>query len=141
VGENTSQIEHEIRAEREELGRNLEDLEEKARQLADWRVHYRRHPEVFLGVAFGAGLLLAALAGEGRADSEEPAEPRYVSPRVPLRERSRKAAQVAETWGHISDAFLGLATAKAVDYIADHLPGFRDHYDRQSGGSARDIAV
>ena len=35
MGENTSQIEREIRAERTELGRNLRELESKARDMTD----------------------------------------------------------------------------------------------------------
>ena len=133
MGENTSQIEHEIRTEREELGRNLEDLEQKAKDLADWRVHYARHPEVFLGAAVGVGVLIGVLTSGGSSTTDEDLEQVYPREHVdarPLRERSRKAAQLFDTWGHISDALLGLATAKVVDTIAEFLPGFRDHYDR-----------
>ena len=140
MGEDTSQIEREIRIEREELGRNLDDLEQKAKDLADWRVHYARHPEVFLGAALGVGLILGALtAANGSESATESAYPRE---HRPLRERSRKAAQVIDTWGHVSDALLGLATAKAIDVIAEFLPGFRDHYERhQVTGAHRDVAM
>jgi hypothetical protein len=40
--------------------------------------------------------------------------------------------QLIATWGHISDALLGVATAKAVDAIAEYLPGFKDEYERQT---------
>jgi Protein of unknown function (DUF3618) len=36
MGESTSKIERDIAAERNELGRNLQLLETKARSLADW---------------------------------------------------------------------------------------------------------
>ena len=135
MGENTSRLEHEIRTERAELGRNLEDLEQKAKDLADWRVHYGRHPEVFLGLAAGAGLIAGVLASTGGSTAEAPvtAYPRESREHRPLLERSRKAAHLVETWGHISDALLGLATAKIVDSIADALPGFRDQYDNRVG--------
>ena len=32
----------------------------------------------------------------------------------------------------MSDALLGVATAKAVDAIAEYLPGFKDQYEQQT---------
>ena len=69
MGENTSQIEREIRAERTELGRNLRELESKARDIADWRTHHRNHPGLFLGLAFSGGVLLGLLATPSRKPS------------------------------------------------------------------------
>ena len=37
MGEDTNQIEREIVAERDRLGRNLNELETKTQQLGDWR--------------------------------------------------------------------------------------------------------
>ena len=146
MGQDTSQIEREIRSEREELGRNLEDLEQKAKALADWRVHYANHPEVFLGAAVGVGLLLGVLTSGDSTERSAEAYPRsseaYPRERLPLRERSRKAAQVIDTWGHVSDALLGLATAKAIDVISEFLPGFRDQYERHDRtGPHREVAI
>jgi uncharacterized membrane protein YqjE len=59
VGEITHEIEREIRDSREDLGRNLNELEDKARELADWRSHYRNHSGAFLGAAFAAGAIAA----------------------------------------------------------------------------------
>lgn len=124
MGANTDQIEREIRAERDELGRNLEDLELKAKELTNWKVHYRNHPGVFLGAAAGMGVLLGAVMApaNGRAP---------LGPRLRLH-GSPKVAQLVSTWELVSDALLGLATAKAIDAIAEYLPGFKDEYERQS---------
>src|SRR4029453_17528010 len=61
MGESTSQIERDIVAERNELGRNLQLLENKARSLTDWRTYFRNHPFAMMGVALGGGVLLGAL--------------------------------------------------------------------------------
>ncbi len=61
MGESTSQIERDIAAERNELGRNLQLLEHKARSLTDWRTYYRNHPFAMMAVALGGGVLLGAL--------------------------------------------------------------------------------
>ena len=109
MGANTDQIEREIRAERDELGRNLEDLEFKAKELADWKVHYRNHPGVFLGAAAGIGVLLgAAMApANGRAP---------MRPGLRLQGRP-KVAQLVSTWELVSDALLGLAGVLRVDLV------------------------
>lgn len=132
MGENTNQIEREIAMERAELGRNLEDLEQKAKALTDWTVHYRNRPGLFLGAAVGTGMLLGALtAGE---ESVRTVRGSQVLAR-PVRERSAKADHVIDTWTHISDAFVGLATAKVIDVISEFIPGFRDQYERHVGPS------
>jgi len=79
MGESTSQIERDIAEERNELGRNLQLLEHKARSLADWRAYFRSHPFAMMGAALGGGLLLGALTGgisrkEMSEDIEEPPE-------------------------------------------------------------------
>jgi hypothetical protein len=141
MGENASQIEREIIAERAELGRNLDTLETKARDLADWRVHYRNHPGVFLGAAVGAGVVLGALSHRRVHESfgyvnyaHPPERPEPREPRTPLASRFRgpKARRLVETWEHITDALLAVATAKAVDVVSDYLPGFGDEYRRHA---------
>jgi hypothetical protein len=66
VGEITTQIEKDIGLEREALGRNLDELEARARVLADWRTHYRNHAAAALGLSFGAGIVLGLLAVPSR---------------------------------------------------------------------------
>jgi hypothetical protein len=139
VGENTSQIEQEIRAERTELGRNLRELETKARDLADWRTHYQSHSALFLTAAFGGGVLLGLLATPSRVEShaengfegmhDVPREPsRLRMPHVVQETRALAGRQLGQTWHGIADALLGVVSAKAVEFISDLVPGFRDHY-------------
>ena len=143
MGENTSQIEREIRAERTELGRNLRELETKARDIADWRTHHRNHPGLFLGLAFSGGVLLGLLATPSRrpttayADDvdhdlfDSPAPPRrqFRVPRVVAETGNLAGRQLGQTWEHIASALLGVASAKAVELVAEVIPGFRDHYE------------
>jgi hypothetical protein len=138
MGENASQIEREIIAERAALGRNLDVLETKARNFTDWRNHYRNRPGTVLGAAVGVGVVLGALShGRGHksfgyVSYAHPPEPR--EPRKPLAERFRgpKARRLFESWGHLTDALLAVATAKAVDVVSDYLPGLSDEYRRQA---------
>ena len=135
MGEDTNQIEREIRTERQQLGRNLTELEMKAKQLADWRTYYRSNPKLLLGIALGGGLILGALAGRARhARRDYASEP---VARLP-RSRGRAAAQIEDTWQNISDALLGVASAKVIEFVSNVIPGFSDQLDHRmsSSGSA-----
>jgi hypothetical protein len=154
VGENTSQIEHDIITERSELGRNLEELETKARALTDWRTHYRNHPGLAIGAVFAGAMLAGVLVGRGRngsnglveMDTDEEgytAELRSLRDRLPQEPKAPKTPgrtrrHVEDTWRQVSEALLGVATAKAIDYISTVIPGFREHYQGTTGRTGTD---
>jgi hypothetical protein len=140
MGESTSKIELDIAAERNELGRNLQLLERKARSLTDWRTHYRNHPFAMMAVALGGGVLLGTLTtgmGGGAPaaadlDDEslfEPPEDRgYSSPSAFAASAARARRQFGDTWDHIADALLAVAAARAIQFVADKVPGFREEF-------------
>ncbi len=139
MGENASQIEREIMAERNELGRNLEVLQTKARDMADWRVHYRNHPGMFLGAAAGVGLLIGAMSHRrresfGYVNYARTPEPRTAWPRRSFSERLNgpKGRKLMETWEHAAEALMAVGTAKLVDFVSNYLPGFSDEYRRHA---------
>src|SRR5689334_16637181 len=68
MDEKPDQIIGHIEAQRDQLGRNLNELEDRVRQTTDWRTHYERNPMLVLGAALGGGLLLGAVVG-GRTGS------------------------------------------------------------------------
>lgn len=61
--ETAEQIRSKIEEKREELGQNLGSLEQRVKDVGDWRKQVSDHPFEALGVAFGAGMILAALIG------------------------------------------------------------------------------
>jgi len=143
VGEITNEIEREIRDTREDLGRNLNELEDKARELADWRSHYRNHHGAFLGAAFAAGALAAMAtvpASSGRARihtlmDEDTSHDPYPTPRQHSRPVTRNATfarvarEVNETWSQIADALLRTASLRALQFVSELVPGVRDQLD------------
>jgi hypothetical protein len=154
VGEITSEIEQEIRDTRADLGRNLDELEGRARELADWRTHYRGHTPVFLGAAFVAGLWVGLKTvprssngsmSRGFDNSHDPYASRHVStyPEQPAGTSSRRAwtsgdgttaralRQARQTWGMITDALLQTASAKAIQLVSDLVPDVRNHLNRR----------
>jgi hypothetical protein len=137
MGESTSQIERDIMAERNELGRNLQLLENKARSLADWRTYFRTHPFAMMGLAVGGGVLLGALtknfaAGEASEYDDdhliEPDDSHYAVPSPFASSAERAKRQFGDTWGHIADALLAVASAKAIEFVGQKVPGFREQF-------------
>lgn len=146
MGENPSQIEREIRQERSDLDRNLRRLEHKTREITDWRTHHRNHPGVFLGLAFGAGMVLglvtvprahrhSANAWAERDTSHDPLRPMGALSTSSAGTRAMARRQVAETWEHVADALLRVASLRLVEFVSELVPGFRDQFDRHTRGS------
>ena len=135
MGEDSEQIALEIRAERQQLGRNLSELERKAEQLADWRTHYRNNPKLLLGLALGSGLVLGALSVRGRSEHT-----RYDAHEIAVRQSrplGRATRQVDDTLQSIADGLLGVASATVIEFVSRLVPGFREQlHARQSGPGA-----
>ena len=120
MDENVGRITQEIAAERHDLGRNVHELEARARELGDWRAYYRRHPALMLGLALGGGVALGAISA---------------------REPQSRPSQLADTWRHLSDALLGLATAEVMNFVGEIVPGFsRDARSASAGSTVSDDA-
>ena len=153
MGEITHEIEREIRDSREDLGRNLNELEDKARELADWRSHYRNHSGAFLGAAFAAGAIAAmatvpassgrpsvhALADEDMSHDPYPNTTRHARPVTRNATFARVTREVNETWGQIADALLRTASLRALQFVSELVPGVKDQLDgdRTPGRSTR----
>lgn len=136
MGESTNEIERDILAERDELGRNLQLLERKAKSLADWRTHYRSHPFAMMALALGGGVMLGVMtSGASRRSStgDKFSSARDREPDYPTTSRlSSSTAQIrrqfGDTWDHIADALIGVAAAKAIDFVSQKVPGFREQF-------------
>jgi hypothetical protein len=61
MAETPSQIESHIEQMRDELGSNIQELEQKVKTVTDWKYQFRQRPVAMLGAAFGAGVFVAAI--------------------------------------------------------------------------------
>ena len=64
----SDRIKQHIDEARAELGRNLEQLEHRVKDVVDWHAYFDRDPFKMLTAAFGGGLLLGLLATRPRSD-------------------------------------------------------------------------
>lgn len=115
MGETISQIERELSAERRELGRNLEELETKARELIDWRRHYQNHPAQFLGAAVAGGVVLGIIAGGSATRGSH--------------------TRLEKDFQRLTNALMGVASAKVMEFVGNLIPGFHDELHRDSTSS------
>jgi len=141
VGENTNQIEREIRERRADLGRNLDELEHRAKEMADWRTHYRNHPAVFLGAAVSAGVLIALATVPRSSDSDDFAaadaqSDSYSSKWTASEPKpdgngtgARAMRHLSDTFGQIVDGLLRTASARAIEFVSERVPGFGDQVE------------
>jgi hypothetical protein len=76
MGERPDEIEQQIYETRENLNENFYELQEKVRDVFDWRTQFDERPMTMLAVAFGGGLLASAFlpsrkSRRRRADREQ----------------------------------------------------------------------
>jgi len=64
MGEATDQIANVIDRTREDLKSNLEELETRVKEVADWRSHFRKNPGSMVVAAVVGGALLSTLIGK-----------------------------------------------------------------------------
>jgi len=144
MDEKPDQIAQHIESKRSELGRNLDELQNKVRDTTDWRKQFEKHPYVLLGAAMGGGMLLSSVTGSSSSS------PRFRSYSVsrsgdgyqsPQRENLAPPSnfQRQKAWGvfeNIKVALFGLAAARAQEFLNDMLPGFKEHFhEAQSRGT------
>ena len=115
----TQQLQRSLEEEKTTLADNLELLANKARALTDWREQVRAHPLAAIGAAAFAGLVLARLLERRPA-----ARVRLPGDRIADADRPAAGHPAVD---RIINALVGVAMTKAIEYVAEVVPGFTDH--------------
>ena len=130
----SDRIKRSIDLERSDLGRNIQQLERKAKSSMDWRTQFQQHPMTMIGLAFGGGVLLSALLGENRSSWPEarPGEQgsgyRDSSESRPTQGTSYQKHKALDTWDNIKGAMIGVAATRFRSLLNDAVPGFAEEY-------------
>lgn len=145
MDERPDQIIDHIQAQRDQLGRNLDELEDKVRKSTDWRTYYDKNPMIAVGAAIGGGLLLGTMVG----GSKRPSSPyrsssasSSVAKSAPLGLHSASEAtsghhigsvtaaqrhEVSATFDYIKAALIAFGIAKAKEFLSQAIPGLESH--------------
>jgi hypothetical protein len=125
MGQTTHQIAAHIENTRDDLGSNLQELEQRVKSVTDWKQQFRARPMTMLGLAFGGGVVLATTMGRRRTGLRGGlSESAYGHDRHPGKDHQIR--KVMETWDHIKGALIGVAAARVKDFVEDVVPGFRE---------------
>ena len=140
MDEETNKIRQHIDMEREQLGRNFDEIADRVKSASD-RVknatdvkgYFDRNTGLILGAAVAGGFLLS-LAFRGSRTADYTAEREYES--GPKSARPAEPKAVSKHLQHVSDTLDGIvgglvavAAAKLESFVADAVPGFREQYD------------
>jgi len=139
VDEETSTIKQHIDNEREELGRNLDEIEDRVKKATDLKTHFDRNTAWILGGAVAGGFLLSRVfhksSGSDRGSRwERNATERNTS--VPISRSPTHLSRLSETLDNIFEGLVGVVSNKLHSFVADAVPGFGEEYDaieRQRG--------
>ena len=128
MGKTAHQIENHIAHTRDQLDSNIHELENKVKSATDWKTHVRTNPMPMIGVAFGCGVLIAAVLGKGQHHRSYTGSADHAG-------RSRAETnppknQALETWDNIKGALIGVAATRFKDFVGDVVPGFSEHFQR-----------
>ncbi len=156
MGERPDQIERHIQRQRDQLGDNFSELEEKVKGAFDWKTQFEEHPGMMLGAALVGGALVAALlpssstitsgVRSGRKalndrwssyTSRESSQPtasstREATPDSYAAYSGRSRGPSSETWENLKNAAIGVASTRLSEFIEELVPGFTEHYKKAS---------
>jgi hypothetical protein len=127
MGETPDQIERHIYEKRNELGENINELQQKVKTAVDWRAQFDQRPLAMVGLAFGGGLLLSMLIG-GRRNSRDSSSRWSRHRRWKAEERQEKGTSA---WDNIRDAVFAIAGSKLSRLIEDVVPGFTEQFKKR----------
>jgi len=138
MGETTNQIEWEIAQKRSELSDNLIELKQRAKAAVDWRSQVEERPGTMLAVAFGGGIVLAALFSAlrgpakiyARRSSRDTIEHDSPSTNSSAHSPSKLAAATRKNLDALGGALLGIVATRTTSMLEGILPGFQSEFER-----------
>jgi len=136
----TGRIERHLEHERHALRPNRGELEFRVGSPVDWRRQFRGNTVAFLGLAFGAGVLIGLITAR-RAEALPPPRRLAATGRPATPYRDQRWREISREWHSIESALIGVAAAKLKDALAFLLPGFREKLAGYEGnGYERDAS-
>ena len=121
MGEKPGQIERHIEQTRNELGRNLSELQQKVKSAVDWHAQFQQRPMTMIGLAFGGGMLLSTFLG-GQS------KPRRSGSVGSSEYPATKGSSRKGVWGNIKSALIVTSASKAAEFLEQIVPGFQEQY-------------
>ena len=133
MGETTDQIERHINDTRNNLTSNLNELEHKVMAVADWRQQFQTNPMTMLGAAFGGGIALASILGNGKSCA--PKTSSFAPQADVYTTKSSNTSAAMETWDNVKGALMTVAASRFAEFVNELVPGFKEQFQRTGTGA------
>jgi len=133
VDEEAIQIMQHIEAEREKLGRNLDEIEGRVKKATDVKHQFDSHTGWILGSALVGGFVLSQVFRKSptpvNTPSSDPLGPNLsANIKSPSQLRPAHLNRVRETFDDIIEGLVAVASSKLSSFVAGVVPGFQEHY-------------
>ena len=132
MDEETNKIKQHIDLEREELGRNFDEIEYRMKRATDLKGHFDRNTGWILGAAVAGGFLLSRAFRKPRVSHDSPLRESNSVERktnTTIQRRPTHLNQVSETLDNIFEGLVAVASDKLRSFVAETVPGFQKQYD------------
>jgi len=117
MDERPDQILGHIEEQRDQLGRNLNELETRVREKTDWRTYFDRNPMMIMGAALGGGLLVGSMIAGKTGGKRRKHKNSQTSYRLTGDISGNRAVGSASTIGAAS---AGIASGGSTGYESQH---------------------
>jgi Protein of unknown function (DUF3618) len=130
MAEEPNEIRRHIDATRQQLGRNMGELEGRVKKATDWRAYFDKSPMTMLAVAFAGGIVLSGVMGRtgSSGNGHHPISQNGDNQSAPgVQYRKSEAADMLDT---VKGAMIGWTANQFKTMLGELLPGFRQEYQR-----------
>jgi hypothetical protein len=130
MAEEPNEIRRHIDATRQQLGRNMGELEGRVKKVTDWRAYFDKSPMTMLAVAFAGGIVLSGVMGRtgSSRNGHNPLSQNGDNQSAPgVQYRKSEAADMFDT---VKGAMIGWTANQFKTMLGELLPGFRQEYQR-----------
>jgi len=122
MDEKPDEIMNHIDSQRQELGRNLNELESRVKGATDWRMQFDKNPMLMMGVALGGGLLLGTMVGGKRSSSRSS----YSSSSRNYTSNTMQSAGIGATAYGLSSSGSGSGSGASTSSSSTSSPALRE---------------
>ena len=127
MGQESRQLKEHIDETRNELGRNLDNLQAKVKHTFDLEAQINERPLTMIGLSFGAGILVSAVTARAKPHAPYTSAVHRAEGQKSHDPNIRRAQK---TWDKIKTALVGVAATKTQSFLEEMLPGFRNEYEK-----------
>jgi hypothetical protein len=131
MAEEPNQIKRHIDATRRELGQNVQELGNRAKQATDWHTYFEKSPMTMLALAFTGGVVLSGFVGRQGTHHNGHHHPLSQAPEGQShRAVEHRKSEAADMFDNVKGAMIGWTASQFKTLLGELLPGFRQEYER-----------